>query len=178
MKESGDREMEAACYYNAGQCLMKEQAYDEALEFWARAKLLFTRCNMTTEIIKVTWSIGLMQVAKGSVDEGLETLREVEDEFKDLLMARDEIQVCLDIIEVLLDHFGVSNEEAIDRARCVVTRAQAAQLSNECAIALAHLRRDARDGVLDSEMVRHVKDFISISALYPAAMFVPLRKHG
>lgn len=174
MRALGDREMEAGLHYIIGHCHAHDGEADSAIRRWAMAKVLFERCGMHSDKARITQAIGRLRIRQGDIEGGLADLREAEEAFEEFAMRGDAIDVGLEIVEALHDD-GDATDEIIERCQQLVPRAEAAGMARQSAVALAHLRRAARDGLLTADLIRHVRHFLSDVKFYPHLEFDPPR---
>ncbi len=172
MRALGDREMEALLHHAIGHCHAHEGDANGAIARWANAKMLFQRCRMHTEKVRITQAIGRLRIRQGDTEAGLADLREAEEQFEEFAMRGDAIDVGLEIVETLHD-IGDTDAEIVERCQQLVPRAEAAGMARQSAVALAYLRRAARDGQLTTDLIRHVRHFITDVKLYPNLQFDP-----
>jgi tetratricopeptide (TPR) repeat protein len=174
MRLAGDREMEAGLHFMIGHCHAHEGDEASAINCWARAKVLFDRCRMHSDKARMTQAIGRMRIRRGEIECGLADLREAEAAFEEFAMRGDAIDVGLEIVEALHDHGGSENAgEIVERCRQLISRAEAAGLARQSAVAIAYLHKAAKDGELTADFVRHVRHFLADVKLYPNLEFDP-----
>jgi tetratricopeptide (TPR) repeat protein len=173
MRLLGERQMEGCAENMVGQCYAQAGDMRSAVERWARAKTLFSKCGMHGDTIRISIGIARLKIRAGDVDEGLEILRRSAAEFEALAMRRDALDTWLEVVENLVEHDVADWDEIAARCSELLPVAQAAGLAEQSSVALAYLRRAAVEHNADAFYVRHVRQFITDSRAYPAAQFQP-----
>lgn len=172
MRDEGDEAMAAMAMSNAGFALAKDGRRAEAAKLMSAAAVIFRRRDMVTNLLRLEWHLGSLQIEDGQEEEGLTLLRRVERDFEDLEMAAEAIGVSLEIVEAIVED-ETNLHEVRDRCSLLVSRAHAAGMPNEAAIALAYLKRAARMGSIKPDLVRHVRQFLEDVTMYPQMTFTP-----
>lgn len=142
----GDQTEQARVLANLAECELRMGHYDNALTRAEEAIERYRTLGMDAEITRTTWTIGMIHLARGNTDDGIEVLTRAAADFAHRAMHADAGFVMLDVCEARIEHDEWEEAERTARELAsLFTRAKVPLASARAIGALreAVLRREA-----------------------------------
>jgi tetratricopeptide (TPR) repeat protein len=140
-RDAGDLHTMAAAYNNLGRAAAEHGDIHAAVDALAQARAIFRELDMPTEIARVTWTIGMAQLAAGRYEPAIAILRDARAELLRLAMPEEAGLAGVDLIEALLAMNA--RAEARELAAIVAGEFRTAGLNERALQAVAYLQESA-----------------------------------
>jgi tetratricopeptide (TPR) repeat protein len=175
-----DLVLEARVSQNLGYVALELGEIDEAATRYQQALQLYQSLDATIEVIRVRWSLALIVLARGRLEEGITRLRAVMDDFLDEGVLMAAAMVALDMAKPLLASGAVRRRRAVIQSCARLTREfRAAGMRTSAMTALAYFRSAVRQEQADPAAVevmrQHVRTFLDQLQDQPHLPFEPPR---
>jgi tetratricopeptide (TPR) repeat protein len=145
---------------NLAECSLRLGQYDAAMHDAERAVARYRQLGMETECIRSEWTIGIIHLASGASDAGLDRLETAAAAFESRGMSGDAGFVKLDMVEELLRREAWSDAELL--ARDLVNLFARAGVTVASVNALEFLRQAVEHREASAATVRYVREYVSM----------------
>ena len=169
LEKIGDEVERARVLANLGECSLRLGRLEEALRDARQAVTRYRALKMEAEAVRSEWTIGMIHLARGESEEGLDVLENAAAAFEIRGMAGDAGFVKLDVCEELLRRGNWNDAELI--ARELVRLFTAARVTLAAANAIDYLRQAVEKREATATTVRYVREYVSANA--DAQTFAP-----
>jgi tetratricopeptide (TPR) repeat protein len=170
LERTGDAVERARVLANLGECNLRLGHLGEAMRDVRRAVTRYRELGMETEAVRSEWTAGMIHLARGESDAGLDVLENAAAAFEIRGMTGDAGFVKLDVCEELLRRGDWADAELI--ARELVRLFTKAGVTLAAANALDQLRRAVETREATAETVQWVREWVA--ALPPKDGLLPI----
>jgi len=162
----------ARALQNCGEAYRRLREYEKALPPFLEAHTLWDELGAEIERIRTTWSLALVDVETGRIEDGIKRLDQTWRSFEALGITTDAALARMELGEALL---LVGRPETVpDLLRNVVVSFASEGMMRNAQIALAWMNEAIAQNRLSADLVRHVRTYIEQLPSHPGVAFVPL----
>lgn len=165
----GDLRTLASAYNNFGRAAAQLGDVAEALDALQHARAIFVELGQSTEIARVSWSVGFGLLSAGRADAAIGVLRDARDAFLGLKLPEEAGLVGVDLIEALLATDARGSAHSL--ATTIVDEFRAARLNERTLTAVAYLRDTVPTAT--ARTAHYVGSYLREMRENPAVLFAP-----
>jgi tetratricopeptide (TPR) repeat protein len=166
-ERNGDVLTLARALQNTAECAREMGDLEAARELYPRALARFNELDLATEAARVRWGFGLCLAAQGKARAAMSELYQVRGFFLHLGMNTAAAMVGLDVVRIKFD----SDEDVQHLCAELVSTFTKAGFTQNAIEALAYLREQAREGLIDSQKIQRVRTYFSELSRKPTLHF-------